>query len=61
MASVRQAILEDRFPQFLFKFFDDLYGDRRRAPDWAITALKGVGVDLLASREETSIDQKQQG
>jgi queuine/archaeosine tRNA-ribosyltransferase len=48
MGDVRQAILEDRYPAFLRQFFDDLYGDRSKSPEWAIAALRGVGVDLLA-------------
>ncbi|RHZ52854.1 hypothetical protein CDV55_102366 [Aspergillus turcosus] len=48
MGSARQAILEDRFPAFLREFFDNLYGDKARFPEWAVTALRGVGVDLLA-------------
>jgi hypothetical protein len=48
MGSVRQAILEDRFPAFLRQFFDNLYGDSAKFPEWAVTALRGVGVDLLA-------------
>ncbi|KAK2739290.1 hypothetical protein FQN57_006625 [Myotisia sp. PD_48] len=47
MSSARQAILEDRYPSFLRKFFANLYGDPAQIPKWAITALRGVGVDLL--------------
>ncbi|OJJ46382.1 hypothetical protein ASPZODRAFT_132475 [Penicilliopsis zonata CBS 506.65] len=50
MGSARQAILEDRFPAFLRKFFNDLYGgDSSKFPTWAVGALRGVGVDLLSS------------
>lgn len=49
MKSIRQAILEDRYPSFIIKFFDDYYGSRFKAPQWAVDALKGVGVDLSAS------------
>ncbi|KAM0095839.1 hypothetical protein ACP6JD_000650 [Aspergillus fumigatus] len=48
MGSARQAILEDRYPAFLREFFDNLYGDKAKFPEWAVTALRGVGVDLLA-------------
>ncbi|KAK2742533.1 hypothetical protein FQN55_007819 [Onygenales sp. PD_40] len=48
MGSVRQAIIEDRFPAFLHEFFRKMYGDRENIPQWAVTALRGVGVDLLA-------------
>jgi queuine tRNA-ribosyltransferase catalytic subunit len=47
MRSARIAIIEDRYPAFLKGFFGKLYGDRSKFPPWAITALKGVGVDLL--------------
>ncbi|EED18298.1 queuine tRNA-ribosyltransferase [Talaromyces stipitatus ATCC 10500] len=48
MASIRQAIIEDRYPGFIRKFFDDYYGTRFKAPEWAVDALRGVNVDLFA-------------
>lgn len=48
MGSLRAAILQDRFPDFLHKFFKTRYGDYTSIPQWAVTALRGVGVDLLA-------------
>ncbi|OJD15882.1 queuine tRNA-ribosyltransferase [Emergomyces pasteurianus Ep9510] len=48
MSSLRQAIIEDRFPDFLRVFFLKMYGHSSNIPQWAITALRGVGVDLLA-------------
>ena len=48
MRSVREAIIQDRFPDFLKRFFGDLYADNKsKFPQWAVDALKGVGVDLL--------------
>lgn len=48
MRSVRKAILEDRYPEFLKQFFSDLHGgDKSKYPLWAVEALQGVGVDLL--------------
>lgn len=48
MRLVREAILEDRYPQFLHEFFANLYDkDKSKYPEWAVTALKGVGVNLL--------------
>lgn len=47
MDSARQAILEDRYPQFLKEFFINLYGEKSKIPQWAVTALRGVGVDLI--------------
>lgn len=48
MARVRKAIIEDCYPAFLRAYFSKLYqGDKSRYPSWAVTALKGVSVDLL--------------
>ncbi|CAG8108089.1 unnamed protein product [Penicillium salamii] len=49
MKNIRQAILDDQYPAFLRKFFSDIYGgDKTKFPAWAVGALRGVGVDLLA-------------
>ncbi|KAL6173821.1 hypothetical protein ACJQWK_01351 [Exserohilum turcicum] len=49
MHNAREAILQDRYPQFLKQFFHSLYhGEKNRYPTWAVHALRGVGVDLLA-------------
>ncbi|KAJ5748014.1 uncharacterized protein N7511_009710 [Penicillium nucicola] len=49
MGAIRQAIIEDKYPAYLRKFFSDIYGgDKSKYPEWAIGALRGVGVDLLA-------------
>jgi queuine tRNA-ribosyltransferase len=47
MKQVRQAIIDDRYPAFLKRFFGKLYDKKSKYPGWAVTALKGVGVDLL--------------
>lgn len=48
MTSVREAIIEDRFPALLRQFFSDRHGgDKTKYPDWAVEALKTVGVDLM--------------
>jgi len=48
MGRVRQAILEDRYPAFIREFFSKIYqGDKSKYPEWAVGALKGVGMDLL--------------
>jgi queuine tRNA-ribosyltransferase len=46
MSSIRQAILDDRYPAFLRDFFDKYYGSRLNSPQWAVDALRRVGVDL---------------
>ncbi|KAJ5631611.1 Queuine tRNA-ribosyltransferase [Penicillium longicatenatum] len=51
MGRVRQAIIEDRYPAFIREFFSKIYkGDKSKYPDWAVGALKGVGMDLLADQ-----------
>lgn len=48
MKGVREAVLEDRFPRFLRRYFGEMYGgDKSRYPEWAVEALRGVGVDLM--------------
>lgn len=50
MQRIRSAILEDRYPEFVKDFFAKLHnGNKDNYPDWAVGALKGVGVDLLSS------------
>ncbi len=48
MRRARAAIVADEFPAFLRRFFADLYSDKADYPDWAVDALRGVGVDLLS-------------
>lgn len=48
MREVRNAIIEDRYPAFLKAFFAKLYhNDTSKFPNWAVDALRGVGVDLM--------------
>lgn len=47
MKNARQAIIEDRYPGFVKEFFGRLYADdQSKYPQWAVDALRGVGVDL---------------
>ncbi|KAH7324601.1 queuine tRNA-ribosyltransferase [Stachybotrys elegans] len=48
MREVRESIIEDRFPQYVKQFFAGLHEDKTKYPEWAVTALRGVGVDLLS-------------
>lgn len=48
MEEVRTAIIQDRYPEFLRRFFADYYREKAKYPDWAVEALRGVGVDLLS-------------
>jgi len=45
MGEARQAIREDNFPAFVAKFMNRLY-PRKDFPQWAVQALKGVGISL---------------
>ncbi|KAJ3461551.1 hypothetical protein MRS44_010104 [Fusarium solani] len=46
MRQIREAVIEDRFPAFVRQFFAWLYPEKTEYPDWAVGALKGVGIDL---------------
>ncbi|KAL7816126.1 Queuine tRNA-ribosyltransferase [Trichoderma gracile] len=46
MREIRQAVIEDRFPAYIREFFAGLYEDKTQYPEWAVDALKMVGVDL---------------
>ncbi|GAA6012883.1 hypothetical protein JCM11491_006212 [Sporobolomyces phaffii] len=47
MDGARNAILEDRFPQYLVDFFDGYFKEKENFPAWTVEALQSVGVDLL--------------
>lgn len=48
MRQIRTAIVEDCFPSFIASFFFDLYGgNRKKYPEWAVGALRTVGVNLV--------------
>ncbi|EEB05660.1 queuine tRNA-ribosyltransferase [Schizosaccharomyces japonicus yFS275] len=48
MREMRQAIIDDTFPAFVKRFFNDKYeGDKTKYPSWAVGALRTVNVDLL--------------
>lgn len=46
MASVRQSIVEGRFPAFVRNFMGTMYGTPQRCPAWALDALASVGIAL---------------
>jgi tRNA-guanine family transglycosylase len=48
MDQVRTSIIEDRFPAFLKNWLRVRFGGKESIPGWAVGALKGVGVDVLA-------------
>jgi queuine tRNA-ribosyltransferase len=48
MTAARTAILNDSYPDFIRAYFRKLYrGETEKYPAWAVTALRGVNVDLL--------------
>jgi len=49
MKEARDAIIADEYPAFLRRFFANLYPNSKADyPQWAVDALRGVGVDLLS-------------
>ncbi|KAL0955958.1 hypothetical protein HGRIS_002140 [Hohenbuehelia grisea] len=46
MGRARDAIMEGRFPEYLRSFFRDYFG-KDGYPEWCVSALRSVGVDLL--------------
>ena len=49
MKRAREAIMADRYPQFVKEFFGKLYRwEKDKYPKWAVTALRDVGLDLLS-------------
>lgn len=45
MRNARKAIMEDAYPTFAKQFFDNYFAEDG-PPEWAIEAMKGVGIDL---------------
>ena len=57
MRQVREAIKQNRYPQFVKGFFQTLYNDQTlEYPKWAVDALKTVGINLL--EEQNSVEQE---
>ena len=51
MRSIQQSIIEDRFPDFIEDFFSKMFPDKVY-PEWAVEALKKVGVHLKSARKQ---------
>ena len=49
MREIREAIIEDSFPAYVRQFFANLYPEAAQYPDWAVEALKKVGIDLTSA------------
>ncbi|KAL8904424.1 MAG: hypothetical protein Q9207_003287 [Kuettlingeria erythrocarpa] len=62
MRRIRAAIVEDRYPAFLREFFAQRYENQmEKVPRWAVTALREVGVDLVAGGEGEDGDEGGEG
>lgn len=48
MGEIRAAIEKDEFPQWIHQFFAGYFKEKAKYPEWAVNALRSVGVDLLA-------------
>lgn len=49
MRRAREAIVEDRYPEFVKQYFHTLYsGEKEEYPRWAVGALRRVDVDLMS-------------
>ena len=46
MREIRESVIEDRFPAYVKQFFANLYSDSSEYPEWAVEALRRVGIDL---------------
>lgn len=46
MSKIREAIREDKYPQFVRTFVKNNYPDGSTVPKWAVDALKHVGIEL---------------
>lgn len=61
MRRVRAAIVEDTYPAFLIDFFAKRYnGEKENIPEWAIVALKVVGVDLTVAQQGGKMESAKQ-
>ena len=45
MSRIRQAIIEDRFPDFIREFVANYFQDKD-IPEWVINSLKSVNIQL---------------
>lgn len=50
MGRARSAIIEGTFPDYLRSFFAEYFGNDGY-PEWCVSALRTVGVDLLENKD----------
>ena len=53
MTSIRDAIIEQRFPQFVREFMDRYFIDQKY-PLWVVEALHDAGIDLLEAQDSSN-------
>lgn len=46
MRTVRQSIVEGRFPEFIQTFMKRMFSTRDQYPSWAVDALSSVNITL---------------
>ncbi len=54
MGRARDAIINGTYPDYLKFFFAEYFGDKGY-PEWCVNALRSVGVDLLAGKEDVPV------
>ena len=43
---IREAVVQGRYPDFVREFFKAYFPEEKGPPDWAVEALRGVGIEL---------------
>ncbi|KAI0282430.1 tRNA-guanine(15) transglycosylase-like protein [Russula brevipes] len=54
MGEARDAIMDGTFPTYLRRFFANYFGDTGY-PEWCVSALRSVGVDLLEGNPSAKV------
>ena len=54
MGQARDSIIDGTFPAYLHRFFADYFGDAGY-PEWCVSALRSVGVDLLEGNPDAKV------
>ncbi|KAH9987946.1 tRNA-guanine transglycosylase [Russula compacta] len=54
MGQARDSIIDGTFPAYLQRFFADYFGDAGY-PEWCVSALRSVGVDLLEGNPDAKV------
>lgn len=49
MSEMRESIKEDKFPDYVKKFFEKMFPEKDY-PAWAVDALKSVQIDFVSNK-----------